>query len=58
MLYKTLEQALNAKSVVVISSENYEHNGESRKWIKVRKLNGKKVFRIAQYGNGMFSSGV
>ena len=58
MSYQTLEQALQTNAVVVISSESYEHKGETRNWIKVRKANGKKVFSVAQYGNGLFSKGV
>ena len=55
MTYQTLEQSLKTKSVVIISSESYDHKGEKRNWIKARKANGKKVFSVAQYGNGMFS---
>ena len=58
MTYQTIEQSLKAKSVVILSSEQYEHKGEKRNWIKARKLNGKKVFTVAQYGNGLFSEAV
>ncbi len=56
--FKTLEQSLKTKEVVIISQENYEHKGEARKWIKARKANGKKIFSVAKYGNGMYSEGV
>lgn len=58
MTYVTLELSLKTKSVVVISSESYEHKGEKRNWIKARKSNGKKVFSVAQYANGQFSEAV
>ena len=55
MTYQTLEQALKTKKAIIISLESYDHKGEKRNWIKARKSNGKKVFSVAQYGNGMFS---
>ena len=58
MTYQTLEQALKAKEVKIISVENYRYNGESRKWIKATKANGKKVVRVVQYSNGRFSGAV
>ena len=55
MTYQTLEQSLKTKAVKVISIEDYEHKGHARKSIKVMKANGKKVFRVVQYSNGLFS---
>jgi hypothetical protein len=55
MTYETLEQALKTKLAVIISTESYDHKGNTRNWIKARKANGKKVFSIAQYENGRFS---
>lgn len=57
-LFKTLEESLKAKSVVVISTKEYEHKGEKRNWIKARKAKGKKVFSVAQYENGLYSEAV
>ena len=54
-LFKTLEESLKTKAVVVISIKEYEHKGEKRNWIKVRKSNGRKVFTVAQYENGLYS---
>ena len=56
--FNTLESALKTNKVVVISVETYDHKGSERKWIKVRKSNGKKVYRVAQYSNGLFSEAV
>tara|TARA_R110002126_G_scaffold248868_1_gene391649 strand:- start:306 stop:482 length:177 start_codon:yes stop_codon:yes gene_type:complete len=58
MTYQTLEQSLKTKSVKVINVEAFEHNGQTRSWIKVMKANGKKVFRVTQYSNGLFSEAV
>ena len=58
MTYSTLEQALKTKSAVIISTESYEHKGETRTAIKARKSNGKKVFRVVQYVSGRFSEAV
>jgi hypothetical protein len=58
MTHATLEQALKTKLAVVISSRIYEHNGEVRSSLKVRKANGKKVFMVVQYASGRYSEGV
>jgi Holliday junction resolvasome RuvABC endonuclease subunit len=58
MLYQTLEQSLKTKSVVILSSENYNHKGNDRKSLKVRKLRGAKVFTVIQYENSLFSEAV
>ena len=60
MSYTTLEQSVKwAKSVVVLNVEvQYEQNGQANKWIKVRKSNGKKVFRVRQYPSGLYSEAV
>ena len=57
-LLKTLEQALKTKKVNVISIEEYEHKGVKRNWIKATKGNGKVVYRVAQYANGLYSKAV
>ena len=58
MSYATLEQSVKSKSVVVLNVEEYEQNGQANKWIKVRKSNGKKVFRVRQYPSGLYSEAV
>jgi hypothetical protein len=57
-MYQSLEQAMNTKAAVVISTVSFDHKGSTRNWIKVRKANGKKEFRVTQYENGLYSSAV
>ena len=56
--FKTLEQSLGTKNVIILSSKVFDYKGTTRTWIKAKKLNGKKIFSIAQYSNGLFSTAV
>ena len=58
MTYSTLEQALKTKLAVITAISTYEHKGAARKSLKVRKSNGKKIFTVIQYENGLYSEAV
>lgn len=56
--FKTLEQSLNTKLAIVVGVREFEHKGEIRKSIKARKSNGKRIYYVTQYANGLFSAAV
>ena len=56
--YPTLEQAMKTKKAVVLSTEDFQHQGQLRKSIRARKAQGKRVYYVTQYENGLFSEAV
>ena len=56
--YETLEESMKTKKAIIISIEEYEHEGEKRQWIKARKSKGKNVYMVARYADGRYSSAV
>ena len=57
-MFKTLEDSLQTKKAVIVEQREYVYLGITRQWIKARRANGKKVYTVFQYENGLFSSAI
>ena len=58
MTYLTLSSAMKSNDPVIVSTRDFKANGTDRKMHRVQKANGKKVYMVVEYENGMFSSPV
>ena len=47
---------INNKEYVVIKEEKFTHKGSKRTQWQVRKPQGKRVYFVIEYANGLFSS--
>ena len=56
--YSTISEAMQSKNPVIVNTKEVKFNGKDRKWHRVQKANGKKLYMIVEYENGQFSSPV
>ena len=47
---------INNKEYVVIKQEKFTHKGTERTQWQVRKPQGKRIYFVIEYANGLFSS--
>ena len=47
---------INNRQFVVIKEEKFTHKGSERTQFQVRKPQGKRIYFVIQYANGLFSS--
>ncbi len=47
---------INNKKFVVIKETNFTHKGTERTEFQVRKPQGKRIYFVVKYSNGLFSS--
>ncbi len=57
-MYNTLEQSLKTNKAVIVSASEYVYQGLNRQILKVRKLNGKRLYSFVRYESGQYSSAV
>ena len=57
--FTTLEQSLETNlPVVIVNATEFEHKGNHRQSLTVRKARGKRLYNVVRYENGRYSEAV